>query len=147
MDAANNANAGVQTGNAANKQQFFGGLTTAIGGMLSDERAKVDVRPTSNARLLAMALEPEANREALAPVRGSVYRYKPAIAEALGTDTDPRPGVMAQDLERSPAGADVVFDADGGTKGIDRDRALGFTLAAAAGLDKRLRRVEQRKAA
>lgn len=104
--------------------------------MVSDERAK-----TSREKLLDMATKPEANEKNLSKVEGYSYRYKPEAAARFGEDTAPRPGIMAQDLEKAPAGADVVDDTPDG-KVLDVHRALGFSLAGVAGLDKRLQRLE-----
>lgn len=93
--------------------------------------------------LVSMAADPQANRAALDNVHPYAYRYKPEAAAAFGEDTRPRVGVMAQELERSgPAGKGVVFETPGGMKALDLHRALGFSLAASAGLDKRIARLE-----
>lgn len=131
---------------------FIQGAAGAVGGaMMSDIRAKEDIRPmdrgSGNAlidtiegliRRREMAT-PEGSREALAPVDPYRYRYTDEAAGRIGEDTGMRTGVMAQDLERSPYMRDAVIDTPEG-KAIDKDRALGSTMAATAGLDKRLRR-------
>lgn len=104
--------------------------------LMSDERAKTDRQ-----KLLDMATKPEANKENLDEIDGYTYRYKPEAAARIGEDTGVRPGVMAQHLERAPAGEAVVSDTPGG-KMLDVNRALGFSLAGVAGLDKRLQRLE-----
>jgi hypothetical protein len=110
----------------------------AILGMLSDVRAKEDIDP-----IVRMALEPEENREALKPVKPSSYRYKASVADAIGQDTEPRVGVMTRDLKKSPAGSELVFKSGvGDLEAIDMPRAVSFNLAANAGLDKRLRLLE-----
>lgn len=106
-------------------------------GMMSDERSKRSVNP-----IVHMALSPDGNREALDPVKPYSYRYKSSFARAVGEDTERRPGVMAQELERSEAGREVVNDGPG-LKSLDRDKALSFSLAGVAGLDKRLQRLER----
>lgn len=85
---------------------------------------------------------PEGSRQALAPVDPYEFRYKPLAAAALGDDTDPRAGVMAQELEESPYLHHAVFDGPGGVKMVDQKRLLSGTAAATAGLDKRLRALE-----
>lgn len=97
--------------------------------------------------MLAMAADPDVNREALAPVKPYTFRYRPEAAAAMGTDTEPRPGIMAQDLERSPVGRDVVSEGEGGMKELDIRKAVGFSLAANAGMDKRVARLERLKRA
>ena len=83
------------------------------------------------------------SRDALAPVGEYQYQYKPEFAAVQGTDTEPRVGVMAQDLERSPSPElrSVVVNTPHG-KAIDSKRALSANLGLTAGLDKRLREIE-----
>lgn len=102
----------------------------------SDERGKQDI-----AELLEMALDPEANRDNLEPVKPYTYRYKPEVAARIGEDTGRRAGIMAQDLERAAAGRAAVHETPEG-KALDVNRALGFSLAGVAGLDKRVRELE-----
>jgi hypothetical protein len=94
-------------------------------------------------RMLATAA---GSKTALQPVSPYLYQYKPAAAASMGTDTAPRAGVMAQDLEKSPLLQDLVEDTPGG-KVIDGPKALSANLAMAAGLDKRLRKLEGKRAA
>lgn len=104
--------------------------------MMSDRELKTD-----REKMLDMATQPEANKENLDPVDGFTYRYKPEAAARIGEDTGVRPGVMAQDLEKTPAGKTVVDDTPNG-KALDIHRAIGFSLAGVAGLDKRMQRLE-----
>jgi hypothetical protein len=104
--------------------------------MMSDENTK-----TERQKLLEMATKPGANRENLDKIDGYSYRYKPEAAAVIGEDTSTRPGIMAQDLEKAPAGKAVIEETPIG-KGLDIKRALGFSLAGVAGLDKRLQRLE-----
>lgn len=103
--------------------------------LMSDERGK-----TSKA-LLSEA----SNRENLGKLHAYEYRYKPEVAARIGQDTEPRVGIMAQDLERAPAGKGAVMNTEEG-KAIDVNRGLSFALAAAAGLDKRVKDLEKQKA-
>lgn len=110
--------------------------STAPSYLMSDRETKTDRQ-----KLLDMAMKPDSNRENLDKVDGYTYRYKPEAAERIGEDTSTRPGVMAQDLEKAPAGKAVIEETPLG-KGLDIKRALGFSLAGVAGLDKRLQRLE-----
>lgn len=125
------------------------GLTSAqklgvLGGMLSDFRQK---QPT--------AAQSRADLGSVVPV---MYQYTPGSSarqagelaaspeEAALVYTDkrtPRLGIVAQDLEQSPAFDEAVMDTPAG-KAIERDRALSIALAELGGLDKRLRAVEGR---
>ncbi len=134
-------------------QQSGGGLGALIGGALSDIRAKEDVDALDSAERRALSFRdvdvdypelatPDGNRRGLAPVDPYRYRYTEDAASLMGTDRDMRTGVMAQDLERSPYLRDAVVDTPAG-KAIDEERALSGSLAAAAGLDKRLQGQEE----
>ena len=102
------------------------------------------------------------SRENLAPVQGYSFTYKPEVAsmmaeqmaqkappqaqdevrgEVYADARAPREGVMAQDLQRSPGGKRVVDETPMGLV-LDQRRALGFAMANQAGLDKRLRNIE-----
>lgn len=142
------------------------GIGSMMGGMMSDERSKDRIRelegalaqsqrdatairgtaieyPMASPTAIASGLAtPSGSREALAPVQPYEYRYKPGVAAAIGEDTAPRTGVMAQDLERSPYFRDAVATGPDGYKRIDPQRLLSGTAAATAGLDKRLRLLE-----
>ena len=138
---------------------------TAFSGTLSDARSKERIRELEGALAsangqasqvrgarveypdigLSRMATPEGSREALAPIGEYQYRYKPDFAKVTGDDTQPRIGVMAQELERSPNPAlrSAVVETPTG-KAIDGSRALSASLALGAGLDKRLRDIEER---
>jgi len=46
-------------------------------------------------------------------------------------------GVIAQEMEKIPKAKEMVIDM-GGVKGLDRDKAMGFTLAALGDLSRRI---------
>ncbi len=144
-DTTNQTNAGIgRDANAEKSKWIDRGLTAA--GMLvaaSDINNKQNIRPSSGefGPMLAMATDPQANRESLAPIQPTTYEYKPGIAGMPGNDGAPRPGVMAQDLMKSPAGSEAVVETPNG-KGIDVNRGLSLALASAAGLDKRMAELE-----
>jgi hypothetical protein len=98
----------------------------------------------------------EENRRAFEDIQPVRYRYKPEAAERMANEQArtpeewamvvsdkraPRNGIIAQDLEKSPAYDDTVVETPAG-KAVDRDRALSETLAQAAGFDKRLKELE-----
>jgi hypothetical protein len=132
-----------------------GGAAASGGAITSDVRAKTDIQPLGGgyeraqaqaervAALDAIASDPRANRNALDGIEPYSYRYKAGPAARYGEDTQPRVGVMAQDIEKAgPAGAAVVSEDENGVKKLDVHRALGLSLAGVAGLDKRLARLE-----
>ncbi len=79
--------------------------------------------------------------EMLDGLRAKRYRYKD---EKWGQGS--RVGIMAQDMERSRAGRDVVRDKPDG-KELDINAALSAALASSARLNERLRKLEKGKAA
>ncbi len=95
-------------------------------------------------------------KEDLDPVQPTLYRYTPessyrqALEAAQRTYEDkraPRMGIVAQDLQRSPAFAPSVMQGDDGQLSIDRDRALSTALAELGGLHQRMARLEGRRGA
>lgn len=145
----------METQQAAERGGKGSGIGSIIGGILSDRESKEKISALSAALEAAGAATergirdpqtPQGSREALGPVEPFTFRYKPEFAAAQGTDTAPRPGVMAQDLERSPVLRSAVVQTPLG-KALDRDRLLQADTALLAGLDKRLRKLEGGKAA
>lgn len=144
-DTTNATNAGIGKDANAEKNKWIDRGLTAAGVLVaaSDVNNKRNIRPSSGefGPMLEMATNPQANRESLAPIQPATYEYKPGIAGMPGNDGAPRPGVMAQDLLKSPAGAEAVVETPNG-KGIDMNRGLSLALASAAGLDKRMAELE-----
>ena len=93
---------------------------------LSDERAKVGVVPAGHA--LGALLE------SVEPVE---YRYKKPARDGAGEHV----GVLAQDLEQTPAGRSMVTDTPRG-KVVDGGKAALAALAATSDQEKRLRSLE-----
>lgn len=104
----------------------------------------------------------------LAPVKAYEFSYKPPVAARMAGEMasrvnpalapavakmtyqdarEPRVGVMAQDLEKSKVGREVVGDTPVG-KMLDLNRSVGLSLAGVADLNERIRKLEgQKKAA
>jgi hypothetical protein len=133
---------GASEAEAQARNQMIGyGLQAGatVASAFSDIRAKEDISEVDPIAL--MATNEEANRSELGGQKPYRYRYK----DGLGQDRSPRIGIMADELERSPGGAQVVGrDPATGLKTIDGQRGLSYALAANAGLDKRLRALEER---
>jgi len=103
-------------------------------GTTSDRRAKTDVSDgEAAAQSILDAMNPKS------------FRYKDDV-RGPGVSPGKKTGVMAQDLERSPAGKSLVKDTPGG-KVIDGAGSTGTLMAMLATLNKRLDRVEGRHAA
>lgn len=102
---ASRGQAGIESENAAGRQQMMQGAMMAAAGamMLSDVRAKDGVRPDLGAAL------GQSNRESLEPVNPIRFSYNPQAAAAIGETTDDHSGVAAQDLAKSPAYSGAVM--------------------------------------
>jgi hypothetical protein len=94
----------------------------------SDVRLKTDIGDGStDARELIRSLTPQA------------FRYRDADRNGAGEHI----GIMAQDLERTPAGRSMVSDTPGG-KQIDGGKLATGLAAVAADLDRRVADIERR---
>jgi len=120
---------GAEAG-ASRQSSLLGGLGSAatVGLLMSDERAKTGARDGRGAA-----------REMLDKIEPSSYEYK---NKAHGQDRHLSP--MAQDLEKSQAGKQMVVDTPDG-KMVDYGRGFGAILAAQADLNERLKQVEGRQ--
>lgn len=106
---------------------YVGGLST-IGSLISDERAKENVKD-----------EGEGIARTMRALSAKSWDYKdPANGEGRHI------GIMAQDLEKTEAGRWLVTERNG-VKTIDAKKAIGALLASNAELTKRLDKVEGRK--
>lgn len=121
-------------------ERFKAGLSMfqSGAGMLSDERQKE--------RRFNLDDELRAAEEAMRKTEPYQYRYKPDAAARMHTDTDPRLGIMAQDLEKSEAGRSVVVDTPAG-KALDKDRVLGLLLAASSAQQDEIDSLKRKKGA
>lgn len=121
---------------AGNTPGFLGPLLTAgaqvgaAAAMKSDERAKTDITDARH--------EVDAMLDKLMP---KAYVYKEA-RHGVGR----RVGVMAQDLAKSKAGADVIVGDADGQMSLDVNKAISAALASSARLHERVRDLERRKA-
>jgi hypothetical protein len=109
--------------------RFIGGGMGAAqtAAMFSDERVKTNAQPGG---LQAS--------QAVGSLTPTTYQYKSPEYGPAGT----RIGVMAQDLERSPAGAQLVQNTPAG-KTVDVAGGMSLALAASADQEKRLRMLER----
>lgn len=125
------AGAGVQyysnkyaAGQAAKGNALGAGVGLAAAAMASDKRAKKNVGEVGSGDI----------REFLDNLDPKTFAYKDPKAHGEGE----RPGVMAQDVEKSRLGQLLIREDEEGTKGLDRDATLGAILAALADLNRRL---------
>lgn len=120
IDAANLA---AKAAKAQQRQQMFGNIIGAVGGiasLFSDERLKEDI-------------EPDPLTKGLEKIRGYSYKYKGNPREEAG--------VMAQDLEDTEM-APAVMDTPEG-KMIDTRRLTTMNTAALADQEGRLKAIEK----
>lgn len=121
---------------------------------MSDERSKEKIRSLSAALDEARGRsqlpaertvypEPEQSRRDLAPVQPKEFQYRPEFAQALGDQQGQRHvGVMAQDLEKSPAYAGTVADTPVG-KMLATPQQTAVNTAQLGGMDKRVKMLEE----
>lgn len=95
--------------------------------MFSDEKMKEDARPVDK-----MDVD-----DFLSNLTGYKYKYKGDDAEKMG--------VMAQDLEQTPSGAEMVLDTPAG-KMVDTAELLNGLLATNINLNERLKELEKKYA-
>jgi len=110
---------------------------TYMQGPRSDERSKQKIASLSDALMrsqAAMYNAPSPIQETLRTTQPYAFNYKPGYGEDPGQR---HVGIMAQDLEKTPAGSTLVKDGPKG-KMIDGKQAVGFNLAAAADLQKQI---------
>jgi hypothetical protein len=146
-----------------------GGMEEMGQGLMSDRASKEKIRALE-AQLYGekpRALDTENpyvdSKANLKNVRPYEYSYRPGYARLIAQDTArrvapdaqpaaaavayedaraPRMGVMAQDLEKSPDGKEVVENTPVG-KVLDMKRSVAFALANQADLNRRLSKVER----
>jgi hypothetical protein len=135
--------------------------------MASDFAAKEDIAALEAGQQRALSniqvptarypdMSPEQAQAALAPVQPYQYSYRPEAAARMASEQAsspgeaamvyqdkraPRTGIIAQELEQSPAFRPAVVETPAG-KAVDRDRATSVNLAATAGLEKRQTQLE-----
>lgn len=126
----NQTNSATQIQNSKAQQGIFGGLLGGSGGILSDEKAKTNIKP-ADAEIQAF----------LDTVGSHQYNYKPSVEGQPGTAPGKHTGPMAQELEKSPLGKQMVVDTPNG-KGVDFERGLGTIIAGLATLNKRIEGLE-----
>ncbi len=128
------AQAGMYGAAQSNKSGGLLGGAMSVGGqvlgaVVSDERLKIDIIDGGG----------EID-DMLDKLAAKSYRYKdPKHGEGR------RPGIMAQDAQKSKAGSSFVIEAPDG-KMLDVNRALSAALASSARLNARLRKLEGKAA-
>jgi hypothetical protein len=112
------------------KAAEIGAAASTGAALLSDRRAKTDVRPGD--------LDVDAFLRDL-----KAYNFKYKDPTAPGAAPGQRTGIMVQDLERNRLGRSLVRETPAG-KAIDVNQATGAALAALASLNARVSKVEAR---
>lgn len=117
--------------NAAGDNQTTGALIGAGASLLalSDKDSKENVKPAE--KKVKSFLDTISSKE---------YNYKPETGEDQGKKV----GIIAQDLEKSEMGKNLIVDKNG-QKHVDIQSGFGAMLAAQAELNKRLSKLEKKK--
>jgi hypothetical protein len=154
--SANLSMAGTLLTSAAQAdRQAGGGSADGNASQTSDRRAKTDIQPLTGgdgsdaARFRASlddfkrgfqpvgpsgAPSPAAAQDAIRNAPGYAFRYKDPERHGEGQ----RVGVMAQDLEKTPAGAAAVMRTPDGTRAVDNGEAATIALAGLHGQQRQL---------
>jgi hypothetical protein len=103
-----------------------------LGSIFSDENTKQDISALSSSDI---------NRS-LDGMHAKTYEYTQQAQSQLGTPAGKQVGVIAQDVQKTPAGS-MVNRSPQGPLEIDGPKAMSFALAAVAELNKRLNAVEK----
>lgn len=129
----NNTNSATQIQNSKAQQGIFGGLLGGAGGILSDENVKTNVKPAD-----------DKIQSFLDNVSAHEYSYKDSVKGHPGAAPGRHVGPMAQELEQSELGRQMVTQGPDG-KGVDFQRGLGTIVASLAALNERLDAMEGKK--
>lgn len=131
----NQANAGIAQQNAKQSGDLFGGLIQGAGSagaaLLSDERLKKNVKPAE-----------KESYQFLDSLKPHSYEYKDPNLEGAGPGK--HVSVMAQELEKTPLGKQMVKEGPSG-KMVDYAQGMAQMLAAQADLHERLKAIEHGK--
>lgn len=103
-------------------------ISGVIGTLLSDKNMKKDKNALSDQNV----------EDVLNSLTGYTFKYKPETN--LGDEL--HAGVMAQDMEKTPMGEDIVVDTPSG-KQIKGKEAMSFALAALANINNRINKLEK----
>jgi hypothetical protein len=124
----NSANGSLANNVAGQQGQLFSGAMSGMGAALSDERAKKNIQPGEGQV-----------RDLLDKAQPHAYEYKDPSQPGAGEGTYVSP--MAQELEKSAIGQNMVMDTPNG-KMVDYGKGLGAMLAAQSMLQKRVDELE-----
>jgi hypothetical protein len=111
------------------QMEMLGGIGSAAMGLLSDKNSKKDIKKAEDVN--------DKLSEFLDAIKAMNYSYK---GEEKKQD-----GIMAQDLEQSEIGQQMVVDTPNG-KMVDFSQGFAAMLAAQAELNERLKKIEGKNA-
>lgn len=111
-------------------------IEAARGTMRGIRRQMSDENPYGAPPSQQPTMDTEAARRVMASLRPQSYKYKDE-----GSDSARRPGIMAQDMEKTPEGAAIVEQTPMG-KAINLNRAVSLSLASQADMQQRLKNLE-----
>jgi hypothetical protein len=122
--------------NLANMYNQQSSANLQMGGMAALAYAKSDENAKQN-----IELAPDQIDQFLNDLTGYKFNYKEPQKDGSGTQI----GVMAQDVEKSPVGKDMVFKDQEGAKNIDGGEALNAILASLGRLNEKVNNLEGSK--
>lgn len=133
--AANFAQIGEKAGEANDNMfgKILGGVGAAGAALFSDKKLKTDIEDGD-----------QKVESFLDAMKAYSYKYKPSVEGKKGAPKGEHVSPMAQDLEKSEVGKDMVEDTPEG-KVVDYGRGFGAMLAAQANLHERLKKLEGKK--
>ena len=108
----------------------IGSVVGLIGGLFSDERVKTDIAPGD-----------AQSKEFMDKIKPATFRYKDDTIP--GTTKGVNLGVMAQDMQKSYIGRELVEKGDDGLLRYSMPKAVNLSLASLAFLNKRINKLER----
>ncbi len=127
----NNAQKDIALGNQKAQQGILGGVMNAAGAAISDARQKTNIHSGD-----------QDSKQFLDSIKSHSYEYKNPTLPGAGPGEHTSP--MAQELEKSSSGAQMVIDTPNG-KMVDYAKGLPAMTAALAYLNKKVESLEGRK--
>lgn len=101
--------------------------------MFSDENLKEDIKPADGKDM----------DKFLDAISAKEYKYKEGVSKLPGAAPGERTGILAQDLEKSKVGKQLVKDTPVG-KAVDIGQSVGALLASQAHLNEKIKKLEKK---
>jgi len=125
--------------------QGFGQGLASLGGGMKQAGAGGAINPVTGLPYYQpqMAMSDEREKESVKAIENAPgYSYNYTDPDAMGAAPGRQYGIMAQDLEKTPAGRSVVKQGPGGAKMVDTSRLTMVNTAALNGMQKHIDELE-----